>query len=662
MKLCTLTMASFKKFCFLALALPATIACNSDERQTNLDAPGSFLFDHEWNYVETRVLLRDGATLPFPSDRKLLNKIRYPEGDVPPSGDALTGSDILFDLAGVVKVKLPDSNQFEDYGTRFRVVDERLMRASVRKSIWFKYEYDFDRNDGSLILAPEEKAAGALTGMLNNLYSKILFSGALDSTASKLTEILFEDPRVQDALEEYLYEGIRGRLEEIPEQDPEDVSRKLAQAIVQLLQEQDIEGIVEAALVQRLKELTDLDPESTAKEMASKIAKKIELAFSEERIIEVILPRLEEMKDNAEAVAAGVSEVLYQALTSLLSEERISAIVESVWVEFADIAEVDIVAIAGELATVIVDNWLNPETLSNALLPFAQRIEATPVRDIPALAEEAIAELQRIVDGLNEKFPDLNLSPDWSEVSRVVTAAFVGAKGVIGADGAQDFADDLGILLADSIFSHEKIEGAATKALLALQEIDPAVAGQKIGTWLAELLSQKETEITQSLAARLEAMIDALDAKDAASTIAEIVHDKIVTRLDEEALYERLLPILEKLTQIDPEGAAAFLIDLLQDAELLSKICAPDKPPLPTCEDLLADYLQEILEDLLPLDKDAIAHRLVQLITESDLLTEILTEERVDKLIKFALYRRVLERAKNLNSIQRIELELQAAD
>ena len=638
----------------LLFLLPLGAACGTDSVvEDTPDPPGAFLFDSDWEYVETRLVLGAGGSLPFPNDLGIIEKIRYPEGGAPPTGDALIGSEVIFDATGELLIKPPEFNDFESFGTKFRIVDEQIMRASIRKTIWFKYEYNFDATTGSLIINPEPAAASKVTGLLNDIYARILFSGKLDSAAAKITEALFEDPRVSDAIASFLYDGIRGKLEDIPQQDPEEIARLLAVAILDFLDGQDFAAALEPVIASRLEELTNLDADAVAKEMAANIATKVEAIFSEENIIAAILPKLEDIvaRDPAE-VASELAQIAFDLISTQLTEERLSKIVESAWREFVTLGQEDIEVVAAELATVISGNWLNAETLSARVLPKVQLIEATDSADIQALADAAVDDLMVLVDELNARIDGLELSPPWSLVRIAVRQAFAAAKDTIAVDGSQVVADNIGQMLEAQFFSYEAIEGATTQALLRLQEVEPADAGEILGAWLVALVDANADAIVDSLSARLEVLIENLDADEASAIIAGVLHTKVTERLDEASLYAALFPLIEKLTQIDPDAGAAFLVKLMQDANIIGSSIIEDK---------LTEAILAILEELLPLDKDALAERLVTLIVESSFVAEI-KPERVENILKFLLYRRVLERGQNLAAIDRLEIELRQAN
>ena len=64
------------------------------------------------------------------------------------------------------------------------------------------------------------------------------------------------------------------------------------------------------------------------------------------------------------------------------------------------------------------------------------------------------------------------------------------------------------------------------------------------------------------------------------------------------------------------------------------------------------------MEELLPLDREGISEALVDKILGSELVTS-LTGERVERVLTFTFYRRVLERGQTLDSIEQLDIVLE---
>ncbi len=272
------------------LLTASTAATGCDDSSTDEIAPvaGGVLWDHTWSYQSTSVELKDDSSIPFPTDRQLLEKIRYGEGGAPPVGDVLEGAEVVFEVDGELLVKPAGYDEPMYFGTNYRVLDEVTLRASIRKSIWFKYSYSYDQAQDTLLVSPEEDSAAALMGFVMDVISATLYSGALDSAAARVSALLFEDARVEAAIDQFLFDFINGKVSAIPIQAPEDVTAWL----IQLLKSTGIVDIdtpdraLEAIISPIVEELLPLDREALSNTL-------VDLILSSELVAKITPDRVE---------------------------------------------------------------------------------------------------------------------------------------------------------------------------------------------------------------------------------------------------------------------------------------------------------------------------------------------------------------------------------
>jgi len=250
------------------------VACEDDVDASDAPPdPAGLFWDNEWAFEGTYVHIKGDQTLPLPTDLPLLERIRYGEGGAPPTSDVMEGAKVVFEIDGRVLVQVAGADAPEYFWTDYKVLDEQTMRASIRKSIWFPYDYTFDEPSNTLLIQPDAEAGGAVMGLLLDIIEKTLFSGALDSAAARITEFLFEDPRVSDAIDTFLYDLINGKLADIPVQDPADVVSWL----IDVLRQTGIVGpevpdrILEEVLTPIVEELLPLDREGISEALVDKI-------------------------------------------------------------------------------------------------------------------------------------------------------------------------------------------------------------------------------------------------------------------------------------------------------------------------------------------------------------------------------------------------------
>ncbi|HEY6725219.1 MAG TPA: hypothetical protein VI197_14390 [Polyangiaceae bacterium] len=260
---------------YLAFAAVCGLAACEDDVDAS-DAPpdpAGLFWDNEWAFEGAYVETNADQTLPLPTDLPLLERIRYGEGGAPPTSDVMEGAKVIFEIDGRVLVQVAGADTPEYFWTDYKVHDEHTMRASIRKSIWFPYDYTFDEPSETLLIQPDAEAGGAVMGLLLDIIEKTLFSGALDSAAAKITELLFEDPRVSQAIDAFLYDLIHGAIADIPAQDPADVVAWLSDVLRQsgIVGPEVPDAVLEAVLTPIVEELLPLDREGISQALVDKI-------------------------------------------------------------------------------------------------------------------------------------------------------------------------------------------------------------------------------------------------------------------------------------------------------------------------------------------------------------------------------------------------------
>jgi hypothetical protein len=258
----------------LLALLPSLAGCTEDlPEPTEVVDPAALFWDHLWTFRGTYVELRDGTTVPYVTDFALLERIRYGQDGGPPASDVLEGAEVTFEIDGRVLVKPAGAEAAEYWGTDYRVVDDVLMRASIRKTIWFPYTYVFDEPSRTLLIQPEEDAGGAVMDFVMEIVQRTLYSGALDSAAARITTFLFEDPRVSEAIDAFLFDLIHGALKDVPVQDPADVTTWIIGVLREagLVDEGVPDAVLEAVIEPIVKELLPLDREGIAQALVDRL-------------------------------------------------------------------------------------------------------------------------------------------------------------------------------------------------------------------------------------------------------------------------------------------------------------------------------------------------------------------------------------------------------
>ncbi|HEU5074018.1 MAG TPA: hypothetical protein VFU02_07590 [Polyangiaceae bacterium] len=255
-------------------ALCGLVACEDDVDSSDAPPdPAGLFWDNEWTFEGTYVKTGADTTLPLPTDLPLLERIRYGEGGAPPTSDVMEGARVIFEIDGRVLVQPAGTDAPEYFWTDYKVLDEQTLRASIRKSIWFPYDYTFDEPSETLLIQPDKEAGSAVMGLLLDIIEKTLFSGALDSAAARITELLFEDPRVSEAIDAFLYDLIHGAVADIPVQAPADVVAWLIELLKQsgIVPPEVPDTVLEAVLTPIVEELLPLDREGISRALVDRI-------------------------------------------------------------------------------------------------------------------------------------------------------------------------------------------------------------------------------------------------------------------------------------------------------------------------------------------------------------------------------------------------------
>jgi hypothetical protein len=177
----------------LVLATLGLWGCSDENSPPVPEAPGTFLLDHTWEYQATGLLTTGAESVPFPAP------------------DVLAGSLVRFGADRRVLVEPAGTDEFEDLGARYTVIDERVVRLELVRSLWFPYEYHFDGASGVLLLDPEPLASEAVLGLVGDVVTKILARGELDGVAATFADGLYRDERVAVAVEDFLWNAVHGQ-------------------------------------------------------------------------------------------------------------------------------------------------------------------------------------------------------------------------------------------------------------------------------------------------------------------------------------------------------------------------------------------------------------------------------------------------------------------
>ena len=600
----------------------------------SVNEANTILRKYDWQLAQFRVVVKNDDIPPpllFDSSDSLIRKGIYDLDDMvldasdmreyrvnfTPEGDVITSGGLLDLLAE------SESN------TRYFVINDRSVRIT-NPATKLIYNYFYDEQAQTISLAVSESSAERLIRKINDK----LIDNVAKRTPGKIGDViaglLFNNEGLQRLINDVLVSAISGQLSFINEFDPEEAARLLAQEIMNALEQVDWEGKLTELLQAELEKLTDIDPEEVSEKMGEEIAQFINDQITAERIYNLILPYIQEIPTNSEAISEAIATLVVNLFLEVFDEEALQSVVTVVWEQFTELDEEQIELLADTLTSFVQDIWLNQDNLAGIVLPFTQQIDDTPLLQLGALATETTESIRALVDQINEKFPDLNLSPNYDNLQNAIRLFYVGVKPIIAVQGPEQAAADLANLVLTQFLNRDNIQGAFTAALQFLQTIDPELAGNALTEWLLSLELEIAPPLISFLRDRLSPILDNLNPELTALTIAEALNDFIAANVTPESMKGLLLPILEDFTNINAEAVANYLAQQILALDILKDNIN---------EENIRAALLPVLQSIQQTNVEELSQNLIQAIVDSGIFEEVITEDRVSLIISLLIYK-----------------------
>ena len=511
-----------------------------------------------------------------------------------------------------------------------------------------RYKYAYLKDEGLFEMTSGQLGNAKINKAVNLLIAESILSGKPGDIADFVVDKLLANENIQAAIQQLLYDLIHGNLDELA-QNPEEVAQKLAEIIVQKLKEVDWETLVYDKLVDLLEELKVDDPEQAAMDLAEKIVDRIETGISQSDIYEAILPILKDFENETlPKLVPILSEAIYSVIDNAFSEENVYNKIYPVWMAFSEVDSSSIVELADTLGTVITEHFFDAEALATSLEPFIATLRSTSNAKIPALAQEIIDDmLIPLVDSINASFPGLELDPDWNSIKPILTSTLTVIKSSIGdqtdAEAAASLADNM-IGMMDLLIT----KGVET-AILRLQDIPADQASQVIAAWISNLVDMAEPQILAFLESKLKELTELFNAEEVAEVLSAKIHNKILEVFGTENIYDLILPVMERLSEINVEAAARIITDWLFDLGLIEDNFS---------EEQVLEALTGIIAELIgSINVDEASQKLVDLILESEIVNNI-EGKILTQLMEFKIYGLLIDLRNDLDAIDTIEFSI----
>jgi hypothetical protein len=528
----------------------------------------------------------------------------------------------------------------------YYVVNTSQIRINLDTASAVKFDYVHESEENQFIMSASSIYSKDLIEGINNIIIQMILSGTPGNIAEAFVTFLMENEKVSDAIQQFLYDLIHGRVEEIT-QSPEEIAEELARALLNKLGEIDWGEVLYDRILEFLQNQQEEDPEEKAAELARRIADKVEASLTKSDIYDVLLPVLENFENETLPVLASqIAAAIYEKIAEALSEENLYDRIYPIWEDFTGVDTVTVTEAADTLAGVVTAHFFDASTLTGELIPFVQKIDETSTFKLGGLAQEIIdSVLIPVVENINEAFPGLDLEPDLATVKPIITSVLTALKASLGSSTVEELAGKLAEALIGIM--DVVIQKGFEKAIYSLQEIPPDQAASVFASWITNLVALVEQPVVDFIERKLNAVFDQFEAERAAEELSTFIHTKFLEIFSEENLYKITLPLLEAFQSADLEKIADILAQWIIDLGLISKNI--------TEEDLVT-LLTVIISDLIgSIDPDQATERLVELILESELVEQI-EGNILQRVIESKIYELMLIVTADFNAIDRFEI------
>jgi len=139
------------------------------------------------------------------------------------------------------------------------------------------------------------------------------------------------------------------------------------------------------------------------------------------------------------------------------------------------------------------------------------------------------------------------------------------------------------------------------------------------------------------------------NAEELAEELSAKIHDKVLEIFSSENIYKLLLPVMERLSEINVEEAAQVITDWLLDLDLI-KDNITEEEVLDALTGIIAGLIGEI-------NVDQATQKLVDLILQSE-ITDHIDGDVLKRLIELKTYELLIKLGNDLNAIDTIELSI----
>lgn len=618
----------------LAVSLLYTTACKQpmDPVIESVNETNNTLQAYTWVLTDYQVVVKN-PDIPPPvlinvSD-SVIEAGNYQLNDMIPYGTDFPVYIIQFTDDNKILVDSANTGDFVDQGGSYFVfnnINIRIKPPGVEKEI---YNYYYNSDLQSMTFNLTEEAASRAIDDVNELLTSWVVNETPNEIGNAIAQKVDSSQKLQETVQEFLENAIAGKISDITDFNPQKAADTLAALIMASIDSVDWESTLSDAINTELQKITDINADSLAPIIAQNVADVIQSAFGVDELYNILLPYMDGLdSQDPETMANNIATLIVQALGNVFDQQNLQQIITPIWEQFTKLDTTQVNAIAVTLTDITEANWLNPDTLTAVFLPFTEKIEETPMSQLGNLAQQTTDSLEVHINQLNETFPGLNFSPDYNQIETDIKGILVAAKPIIGTIGADTVAMNIAEMLLNNYLTTDNIEHAFASAIHYLQTIDPETAANTIAIWLENIEQRIEPDLIEWLTTKLSPIIENADPEYTAFKIAEQVNAFVVDHFTEENTESIVLPLLQKITNINTEALANLIAKTILNSSLVKDGFTQDD---------IANKLLPVLQDIHNIDPQKLSEMIVDAL--SDVFRNNYSPERLSNIIAFLLYK-----------------------
>jgi len=642
------------KFTFIAaLAMIILFSCELPEDSVikAVDETKEILTSNTWNLEQFKFELRDDDIPPpvlFNATNAILTAGVYDLDDMVLDASDMRKYEVEFKKDGTIITRNGQIDLLLENTTgSYFVYNERTIRINAAENVNYNYIYDANAKEMSLI-ATDETAQNIIKKINDKLIDQVA-NGTPNKVGDLIADLLFNNKALQTLINDVVVSAIAGKLEFINEIDPDELAALLATEIRNALEQVEWHPLLTQLILTQLENISNIDKDAVAEAIANQVVKIIDEQLSEEQINDFILPYIEQIAINSEAVSEAIATLISDLFSDVFNENKLQPILVSAWTQFTRLDQAQIAVVSDKLTTVVEDVFINETTISAGLLPFTTRIDETSILQMGALATETTASIEKIVNALNQAFPDLNLTPNYDSMQSAIKLAYIAIKPVIAITGPEQASKDVANIILSQFLTTENISNTFGAAIQFLQTIDPELAGTTLAEWLLGFKDDISQVIYTEIRDLLSPILDNLNPNATALSIAKALNSFISENINSESVKNLILPILEKITNLNAEAVASYLAELILNLDIIQDNVT---------KEAISQALLPVLQSIQETNVKDVAQNLIKAIVNTGIFEDVITEERVSAIISLLIYKATWEEVLIANNFKELSIIL----